>query len=30
VHQDRFVDRSVPYIYATLLDENLTRRSRNQ
>jgi putative transposase len=22
VHQDRFVDRSVPYIYATLLDEN--------
>ena len=23
VHQDRFVDRSVPYIYATLLDENL-------
>ncbi len=23
VHQDRFVDRSVPYIYATLLAENL-------
>jgi len=23
VHQPRFVDRSVPYIYATLLDENL-------
>jgi putative transposase len=23
IHQDRFVDRSVPYIYATLLDENL-------
>jgi putative transposase len=23
VHQERFVDRSVPYIYATLLDENL-------
>jgi len=22
VHQERFVDRSVPYIYATLLDEN--------
>ena len=23
VHQTRFIDRSVPYIYATLLDENL-------
>ncbi len=23
IHQPRFVDRSVPYIYATLLDENL-------
>ncbi len=23
VHQERFIDRSVPYIYATLLDENL-------
>ena len=23
VHQARFIDRSVPYIYATLLDENL-------
>jgi putative transposase len=23
VHQQRFIDRSVPYIYATLLDENL-------
>ena len=23
VHQERFVDRSVPYIYATFLDENL-------
>jgi putative transposase len=22
VHQKRFIDRSVPYIYATLLDEN--------
>jgi len=22
VHQERFIDRSVPYIYATLLDEN--------
>jgi putative transposase len=22
VHEDRFIDRSVPYIYATLLDEN--------
>ena len=22
-HQERFIDRSVPYIYATLLDENL-------
>jgi hypothetical protein len=25
VHQTRFIDRSVPYIYATLLDENLCR-----
>jgi putative transposase len=23
IHQTRFIDRSVPYIYATLLDENL-------
>lgn len=23
VHQERFINRSVPYIYATLLDENL-------